>query len=325
MQLSEQLRALRTDPGSQRHAQNLLNAKLLEWCDRYAGHALEAELAGFAAGGNLEDFPILSACFDPGDGLAMEMVSALVELVANGLEREPLGQVPMRHFTNGTISTLLIGRKGPVSLALVAVDGVALSRRPNPESASFAPNHGWERVLTGSAEGEFIDIVPLPGNRAQISREPLALAPGKVIARDYTRRAIRLDRIDGTLVSLRLQRRRDNGPLTREYRLSDGALVHQAAGNPRDSRFELAAALLGRMGRTDAVPMLAAMVREDRPATLRWQMLRECLSLDSAAGFEALTAIATSPDDPLAAPAGALRAQLLEQYPQLAEIAPCPA
>jgi hypothetical protein len=231
----------------------------------------------------------------------------------------------MRHFTNGTISTLLIGRNGPVSLALVAIDGVALSRRSPAESVSFAPNHSWERVMAGRATGHFIDAVPLPGGDARISRESFALAAGNVVVRDSARRAIRLDRVEGTLVSLRLQRRRENNALTREYRLSDGALIHQTAGNPRDSRFELAAALLGRMGRTDAAPMLAAMTREDRPASLRWQLLRECLSLDTAEGFAALTTLATSPGDPLAAPAGALRAQLLEQYPQLAGIEPCPA
>lgn len=58
---------------------------------------------------------------------------------------------------------------------------------------------------------------------------------------------------------------------------------------------------------------------------LRWQALRECLGLDSGAGFAALTGIAQRSDDPLAAPAGALRAQLLEAYPQLAEVNICPA
>lgn len=325
MHLSNQLRTLRTDPGPQRHAQSVLHSALVEWYDRFAGQALEAELAGFAAGKSLEEFPILAACFDPTDRLADEMVTALIALVARGLEQEALGQVPMRHFTNGTISTLLIGRNGPVSLALAAVDGVALSRRRPPDSVSFAPNNSWERVLAGSASGEFIDVTPLPGGGAQISRQPMELAAGNVVVRDSAQRAIRLDRAEGTLVSLRLQRRRENNTLTREYRLSDGALIHQTAGSPRDSRFELAAALLGRMGRTDAAPMLAAMVREDRPASLRWQLLRECLSLDTAEGFATLTAVATSPGDSLAAPAGALRAQLLEQYPELAECVPCPA
>ena len=64
---------------------------------------------------------------------------------------------------------------------------------------------------------------------------------------------------------------------------------------------------------------------------LAWAMtgsghyLRECLGLDSAVGFAALRTIAQRSDDPLAAPAGALMGQLLEQYPELAGVARCPA
>ena len=94
---------------------------------------------------------------------------------------------------------------------------------------------------------------------------------------------------------------------------------------PRESRFELAAALLGRMGRSDAAPLLAAMAEEHGGQSLRWQSLKECLGLDSGAGFAALDRIAAQAGDPLAGPATALRAQLLERYPQLAGAVPCPA
>ena len=109
-----------------------------------------------------------------------------------------------------------------------------------------------------------------------------------------------------------------------EYRLADGRLLHEAAGSPRDSRLELAAALLGRMGRDDAAPYLAAMAREAGSTSLRWHALRECLGLDTATGFEALCELAATQGDPLAAAAGALRAQLLEAHPNLAELANAP-
>ena len=67
------------------------------------------------------------------------------------------------------------------------------------------------------------------------------------------------------------------------------------------------------------------MAEEAGSPHLRWQALRECLGLDSAIGFAALSAIARRSVDPLAVPAGALRAQLLEAYPQLAEVSACPA
>ncbi len=84
-------------------------------------------------------------------------------------------------------------------------------------------------------------------------------------------------------------------------------------------------ALLGRMGRGDAAPLIARMAREDGSAALRWQALRECLALDSQEGYVALAAIAAAAGDPLAGPAANLRAQLEESWPQLRELAACPA
>ena len=77
------------------------------------------------------------------------------------------------------------------------------------------------------------------------------------------------------------------------------------------------------MGRTDAAPLLAAMAEEDGGQSLRWQALRECLGLDSGAGYAALCRIAARPGDPLAAPAQALGQQLLAIHPQLAKATPC--
>ncbi len=91
------------------------------------------------------------------------------------------------------------------------------------------------------------------------------------------------------------------GPV-REYALDTGELLHQSAGDAQESRVELALALLGRMGRTDAAPLMAEIAREGSDH-LRWQALRECIALDTATGFAALKAIAADPADSLGAPA----------------------
>jgi hypothetical protein len=103
-------------------------------------------------------------------------------------------------------------------------------------------------------------------------------------------------------------------------------LVHRASGDRHESRDEMMMALLGRMRRKDAASVLAALTRSGSDH-LRWQALRECLALDSAAGFAALGRIATDPTDDLAPEVGALRARLVKAPPQLArwEPAPCPA
>jgi hypothetical protein len=104
-------------------------------------------------------------------------------------------------------------------------------------------------------------------------------------------------------------------------------VVHRASGDLAASRSEMMLTVLGRMGHAAAAPEMASLAREPGEPSLRWQALRECLALDTTAGFAALLAIARAADDPLCAAAGALRAQLVETHPQLLALEddPCPA
>ncbi|RZK02722.1 MAG: hypothetical protein EOO76_05805 [Novosphingobium sp.] len=319
------LRALRSDDAPQRDAQERLYRAVGTWRKTPAAAAVIADLAPYAEGRPLDDCAALAALFDEGADLALPLMQTFAAAAAEGLAEAPLGYLPLRHFSDGVISTLLIGHAGAVTLSLVAVDGAGLAARPSPMAVDFRPSEVAERVLAGSAQAELIACRPLGDRQAQLSRAAIALAPGRSIRRDGANTAMLLNAVSGCLVTLRLQHRRaEDGP-TREYALADGRLIHQAASDPRDSRLELTMALLGRMGRADAAPHFAALARAEGSTALRWQALRECLALDTAAGFQALTAVATSPGDPLAAVAGTLRAQLIETYPQLGALEPCPA
>lgn len=319
------LRALWGDDTPQRVAQETLVSEVGAWYKRPHVAGLLAELETLNADGPLADCPMLGALFDPDDCSARELAEEVVGLVAQGLDRQPLGHAPFRHFTDDTLSTLLLARSGNVTLALVAIDGQGLAARPEPVTADFSANEVWEHVLSGTARAELVERVFTVEDEAVLGRTPMRLAPGTVVCRDATREMLLPREVDGCLVSLRLQRRRVNAGPTREYRLSDGKFVHQAAGNPRDSRIELMLALLCRMQRKDAAPILAEMAKEDGSMALRWQALRECLALDTSTGFAALSTIARSESDDLAVPAGALRSQLIETYPQLKELDACPA
>ncbi|MBW8753992.1 MAG: hypothetical protein JF595_07545 [Sphingomonadales bacterium] len=323
MILHPDLRALRSDDAPQRDAQERLYHAVGQWRGGPQVAAVLAAVEALAGGGDLTECPALASLFDGKDGRALALDFAAATTAA--LRAAPLGHVPLRHFTDGTISTLLLARTGNVTLSLIALDGAGLAARPEPTTADFGPSEIWEAVLAGHARGERIACRPLGERQAQLERRPIALAPGLSLHRDASREALLIRAVEGCLVMLRLQRRQPQAGPTREYALADGRLVHQAAGNPRDSRLELMIALLGRMSRADAAPLIAATAREQGSTALRWQALRECLALDTAAGFEALTAIAVSPEDALAPMAGALRSQLIEAHPQLAELEPCPA
>ncbi len=329
MLIRPELQALRGDFSPQRLAQNRLNEVTARWREHSGAAIAESELASYAAGAELEDLPVLAALFTPGDPSAAEFVAGLVAVQCAELAAAPLAQVTMRHYCDEVMASLVVARHGTATLVLQAIDGTGLARRPQPEAVSFSPSETWEQILTGSAEVEHVVLQAERPGGAELTREPTQLLPGMVCHRLGAREAQLWRRVPGSLVTLKLQRRIGQGAIARQYRLSDGALIHQAAGTPRDSRLELTAALLGRMGRSDAAPLLAAMAEEEAATSLRWQALRECLALDAGAGFATLCRLATRADDPLAAPAGALRAQLLESYPQLSAhqdgTSPCPA
>lgn len=307
MQVHPTIAALRGDDAPQRQAQAALFGALDVWRNDIA--AVRADLDRFGEGQKLGDCQSLAVLFS--DSVAAGAFAGdFVGRTLRRLSTATLGHVPLRHFTDGTISTLLLARSGRAALFLVAVDGARLAAHPPPRAVAMTATEAWETILAGRATAELISD----------RRTMRDLVPGVTIERDCSRQAMILREVRGTLVSLRLQRRKADAEPTREIDLASGAAIHQAAATAEESRRELMVALLGRMGRSDAAPVLADLARRPGSDALRWQGLRECLGLDSAAGFAVLTEIAQTAADPLAVPAGALRAQLIETHP---ELAPC--
>lgn len=325
MLIGPELMALRADDTPQRLIQRRLVDQSNAWRQTGPGARLEAELLRLASGAVLADLPQLAALFTPGDPAAADLVGGVAGWLLAELTQAQLGQVPLRHQCDRTLATLVLARCHGASLAVQAIDGAGLALKPPAQSVTFAANQHWERVMAGSAEVERVRIVGRTETGVELARDQALLAAGTVSHRTGRDTAQIFTRVPGIVVLLKLQQLDGSSAPSCEYALDDGRLLHQAAGTPRDSRLELTAALLGRMGRSDAGPLLAAMAEEAGSPHLRWQALRECLGLDSGTGFAALTAIARRSDDPLAVPAGALRAQLLEAYPQLAEVPACPA
>lgn len=317
------LRALRSDDAPQRVAQASLLQAVRSWREQPEVAVLLDQAAGLAAGKPLASLPALAALFEAGNPAAGLLAADFAVKASRALAAAPLGRLPLRHNAGGGSATLLLARSGNVTLSLSAVDGQAIAEQPDLLPVSFAPMQSWEHVLAGHAVAELIELMPTGPQSAELLRSEKPLRPGTVMQRDGARVARSLVSVDGCLVSLRLQQRPENAGPARAYERASGRLVRQTAGNPRDSRIEMMLALLGRMARGDAAPLMARMAREDGSAALRWQALRECLALDTREGFAALTAIAADAADPLASAAGTLRAQLVESWPQLGEIEQC--
>lgn len=326
MHLSNEIRALLADPASLHGQQAMHRAAFAAWRASPDATGVFDAFLRFAKGTALADLPALSALFD-GSRAGPDFAQALVSSMAPALTQAPLGQVPLRHSSARAATTLMLAREGAASLTLVALDGARLAAQPPAISAAFPPAEEWDAVIAGTGSGRLVVRRELAGpDDGALAVHPLSLAPGLALGRNAADEALLVDAADTTLVLLRLQRRRPGPAPVRELALADGRQLHQSAGSARESRNEIAVALLGRMGRADAVPTLASLARDEACGNmLRWQALRECLALDTLQGFHALCAIACREADTLSGAAGALRAQLIEHHPVLGSIEPCPA
>lgn len=313
MRIDPRLRALREGGPARRDWRRELSAACEAWRADPRAASVLADLAGYGQGRPLGECPALARAI--GDrGRALALVDALFVRLLPALRGDPLGQLPLRHYSGGGVSTLLLARKARAMLLLSAREAGETVQ----DSVSFGDGERRELVLAGEGEGRLARLTgPAPG-QARLASGRLPLRAGVSLALDPSREALTVRRVARRLVSLRLVRAAAAPGPTREYRLSDGAFLRQASGDMRESRHELMLAVLGRMERKDAAPVMAEMARQGSDH-IRWQALRECLALDTETGFRALCAIAADAGDPLAGPAGALRAQLREAHPVLAQ------
>lgn len=324
MRIDPILAQLRRDPAPQLAAQTALEAARDEWRKTPAIAALLGELDRYGAGASIGDCPGLECALTELDE-ARALVEPLVARLLAALVAHPLGHSPLRHQYAQGLAVVQLAQSGRAALSLVCYE----ARPPGATAAAtvcFAGGERRELCLAGAAEARFFEVLREEPGRADLDCESRRLAAGDALVFAGARHTKIVDRPLRRLVLLRLSRTELAPPPAQEYRIADGVLVHRASGDRAESRDEMAAAVLGAMGRADAAPVLAGIAQGGASDHLRWQAIRQALALDAGAGFAALSLIARDPADALAAPAGALRASLVERHPALAEWnAPCPA
>ena len=320
MRIDPAIASLQGDNTLQRHAQLTLEAARDHWREMVAGEVLAA-LEDYAQDRPLAACPALKMLFAR-EETARALIDALIAGQIDALRRHPLGHVPLRHQYSPGLTVLQLAQSGRATLTLLTYEEMVQA----PASVCFTGGERHEIVLAGAAQVRKLTLLGEAGGKAEIAAETSVIGTGDLLSTKGFAETRQIARVEGRLVLLRLARTDAEPEDAREYALDNGRLLHRASGCRAESRHELAAALLGRMGRQDAAPLLARMAREGS-SHLRWQALRECLALDSGIGFGALDAIARDPDDVLTTPANALRAQLLQAWPQLAgwKGAACPA
>lgn len=224
MDISPPIAALQADPAEQVHAQHGLTAALASWRESAGVRRVLAGFARYAKGAPLADQRELAGLFGGDEDAARDLVAPLLSGFAKALVQQPLGVVPVRHFTDGVMSVLMLAREGDSLLTLTAIDGAGLAARPEPKSACFSPSDEWEVVLSGTGKARLVERC---GER--IATHGLDLAPGLSLGRDGAREALIFDAADGVVLLLRLQRRLDSSQPRLEISLEDGKVLHRAS------------------------------------------------------------------------------------------------
>lgn len=312
MFVRDELKALRGDDREAR-THRVAMEEALEDCRREPRlAAVLEELLRYGEGGDFAHCPALVALFEH-TGAARDLLRPLIGRLTALHRAYPLAQLAFRHRSQAGAHVLQIAARGHATLSLVLQDQDAGAEHI---IATFADADQREVVLTGKANACLFEIVAEERDRVILNSVRTELQSGARMKCTGPRQSRLIKPSHDSLLTLRLARTAGRPRPTRRIDVRSGRIVHRASGNAADSRAELAMLLLGRMGRDDALPVLATRTRTG-DAQLRWQALRQCLALDAATGLPLLERIAKDHADPLYQAARALLAQLQRERSSL--------
>ena len=312
MFVRDELKALRGDDREAR-THRVAMEEALEDCRREPRlAAVLEELLRYGEGGDFAHCPALVALFEH-TGAARDLLRPLIGRLTALHRAYPLAQLAFRHRSQAGAHVLQIAARGHATLSLVLQDQDAGAEHI---IATFADADQREVVLTGKANACLFEIVAEERDRVILNSVRTELQSGARMKCTGPRQSRLIKPSHDSLLTLRLARTAGRPRPTRRIDVRSGRIVHRASGNAADSRAELAMLLLGRMGRDDALPVLATRTRTG-DAQLRWHALRQCLALDAATGLPLLERIAKDHADPLYQAARALLAQLQRERSSL--------
>lgn len=309
MRIDSQIAALPRDPAEQRRGQNAINEAVQRWKADPALTPVLQQFSRYANGDALEALSELHALLRSKEA-ADRFVESWLNVHLAALRESPLSQLPFRHSYNSGFATMQLLVEREASLALVVYE--ERSDPIEPESAIFSDREQHEIAVAGQAQGIF-SCLNHAGDLSNIVRR---VGPGDVFSFDCNREVRQWTEVEGRLVLLQLSRTAQQPKPSRELNLKDGSLLMQSDGDKLTSQSSMALAVLGALGRKDAVPVMGKLA-SNGPAHLRWEAVRQMLALDPFGGIDALDRMAADPADELAAPARNLAAQLRDQYPGL--------
>ena len=310
MRIDPEIAALAHDPAKQHCGQEEINRAVKDWKNNPALSAIHRQFSRYAAGDPLETLNALQALVSHVQA-AGAFVSNWIDVHVHALKEAPLGQMPYRHSYATGFATMQLLVENGASLVLSVyeerIDPVT------PTSAIFSDREQHEIVIAGKAQGLLSRCEQDTGT---VTSSLLDVTLGDRLQLDCNREVRQWSDVKGRLVLLQLSRTPQDPAPTREIQLEDSSLLMQSDGNKQTSQSSVALAVLGALQRHDAVPVMEELSASG-PAHLRWEAVRQMLTLDPFKGISVLDRMAQDPSEDLAVPAHRLAEQLRMQYPAL--------
>ncbi|RED16280.1 hypothetical protein [Parasphingopyxis lamellibrachiae] len=271
-----------------------------------------------AARRRLEAFPPVAAFLQAVEGLGEDecgtIGTAIEKLFADTdwvtmLTRDWIGEagkdcffVPPFRPASGAFheSALLLELPG-VTISLCAIDSARLRackrQRQEKGSVFFSGSRAWLKFLEpGGLRMSFwekhgrSDTNPDAGTQC-LRLGDKEIAQAELLSIDLAQRSFVFDHADSLVLFLYGELRVGGAELAREYEADSGQCVGRSSGSEAWSRVQLMASFLSRFG-VPSAPAVFNRVIAEAPFYVRWDVMREWVSLDPVSALPRLTEMA---------------------------------
>ncbi len=242
-------------------------------------------------------------------------VDELVGTLAAELRRNPWFEPPFPALSGDLHSGLLVYEDDKVAIAAGVTHAAQVAaRKTAPRGRTSVNFTGQVNVLkfvkSGGATLSFWEATPIGWDFSAVDAAPCRrsaerrIADGEIVTVDGRAQAYVIDHVRSNILLLQAVVKAGQAPLAVEYDSADGRYVGCSAVDDHDSRIQMIATLVRKLGALEAVPVLTAFL--DHPSFfVRWHVMRELLGLDVRAALPHLRRMAAEDPHPDARQAAA--------------------
>jgi hypothetical protein len=235
-------------------------------------------------------------------------LDSLIDALAAEMRRNRFFEPPFRALNTDLHTGLIVYEDDKVTIAAGISRAAQLAGRKTAKRSAASVNFtGQVSVLkfvkAGRATLSFWEAPEIGLDFSAESaglcrkRESRRIGDGEIVTVDGRREAYVIDHVRSNILLVQAVVKAGQAPLSVEYDSASGTYVGCSAVDDSDSRIQMITTLVRKLGRADAVPVLARFL--DHPSFfVRWHVMREMLGLDVAAALPNLRRMAEADPHP---------------------------